>query len=132
MTKSPTQRALADLRKLGYTVQVVERWNPYAKIRQDLFGFIDIIAMRPGELLGVQACAGASHAARREKALSEPRLRTWLEAGGKAEIWSYAKQGPRGKVKMWTLRRETLRMATQPTAVEAIGGPDDAMGTCKE
>ena len=52
---------------------MVERWNQYAKVRQDLFGFVDILAVRPNEILAVQACAGASHAARRDKILAEPR-----------------------------------------------------------
>jgi hypothetical protein len=35
---SPTQRSLAHLRRLGYQARVVERWNPFARVRQDLFG----------------------------------------------------------------------------------------------
>ena len=106
---SPTQRALKDLRTLGFTAQVVERFNPHAKVRQDLFGCIDIVAVREGcGILGVQACAGASHAARRAKSLDEPRLRAWLAAGGRFEVFSYAKRGGRGERKRWQLRREEL------------------------
>ena len=106
---SPTQRALADLRSLGFVAQVVERFNPHAKVRQDLFGCIDIVAVREGcGILGVQACAGASHAARRAKSLAEPRLRAWLAAGGRFEVFSYAKRGGRGERKRWQLRREEL------------------------
>ena len=106
---SPTQRTLARLREDGWTAQVVERWNPHARIRQDLFGVIDIVAIKPGlPILGIQACAGASHAARRTKALAEPRLLTWLAAGGKFEVWSWAKRGPRGERKVWTLRRDEV------------------------
>jgi hypothetical protein len=108
---SPTQRSLDALRKDGWTCAVVERWNPYAKIRQDLFGCIDILAIKPGcGTLAVQACAGASHAARREKAINEPRLIVWLAASkdNKFEVWSWAKQGARGARKLWTLRREEI------------------------
>lgn len=106
---SPTSRTLAKLRELGFTAQVVERWNPHARIRQDLFGCIDVIAIRPGVgIVGIQACAGASHAARVAKMKAEPRLAEWVESGGKAECWSWAKQGPRGKQKTWTLRREVI------------------------
>src|ERR1700687_2738371 len=55
---SPTQRSLAELRARGYRAQVVERWNPYAKVRVDLFGFIDIVAVGNGETVGVQATSG--------------------------------------------------------------------------
>ena len=47
MPKSlPTQRTLARLRQEGaLEVAIVEHWNPHARIRQDLFGFIDILAI---------------------------------------------------------------------------------------
>lgn len=107
---TPTQRALADARGIGFTCQVVERWNPYARVRVDLFGCIDIIAVREGVgILGIQACAGASHAARMAKAREQPGLAAWLAAGGRFEVWSYAKRGERGKRKTWTLRREEIR-----------------------
>jgi hypothetical protein len=35
---SPTARALAHLRGIGDQAKVVKRGNPYANIRQDLFG----------------------------------------------------------------------------------------------
>lgn len=107
---SPTQRTLKHLRDAGYTVAVVERWNQYAKIRQDLFGIIDLIAISPiAGIVGIQACAGASHAARRAKSIAEPRLRTWLQAGGKFEVFSWSKTGARGKRKTWTPRCESIR-----------------------
>lgn len=53
---SPTQRTLKKLRKDGYTCAIVEKWNQFAKIRQDLFGFIDILAIRENEVCGIQAC----------------------------------------------------------------------------
>lgn len=51
---TPTQRSLALLREEGYTVAIVEKWNPHVRIRQDLFGFIDLLAIRKGETLAVQ------------------------------------------------------------------------------
>ena len=107
---TPTERTMKEARKLGFTVAVVERWNPRVKIRQDLFGCIDLIAMKPGVgVIGIQACAGASHAARKAKLLAEPRMWEWLDSGARAEVWSWAKRGPRGKRKTWTLRREEIR-----------------------
>jgi hypothetical protein len=61
---SPTQRSLAYLRAQGYRVAVVERWNPFAKIRQDLFGIVDLLAVRDGETLAVQTTSGSNVAAR--------------------------------------------------------------------
>jgi hypothetical protein len=51
---TPTQRSLKYLREQGYTVAITERWNPFARIRQDLFGFVDLLAIRKGETLAVQ------------------------------------------------------------------------------
>lgn len=106
---SPTQRALKDLRALGFQAQVVEKYNAFARIRIDLFGCIDIVAVREGVgILGVQACAAASHAARMTKAKAEPKLRLWLAAGARFEVWSYGLKGAKGKRKKYTLRREEL------------------------
>jgi hypothetical protein len=115
---SPTKRTLAECRQRGYVAQVVEHWNPHAHVRVDLFGVIDLVAItlpislgtgiaEPGAILGIQACAGASHAARRDKILAEPRARQWVEAGGRLELWSWSKRGGVGKRKLWTLRIET-------------------------
>jgi Holliday junction resolvase-like predicted endonuclease len=84
MAATPTSRTLKWLRSNGWQAQVVERWNPHAKIRQDLFGCIDIIAVQGGTVLGVQATSRSNHAARVKKALAEPRLRAWL---GAASFW---------------------------------------------
>lgn len=106
---SPTQRTLAHARDLGFLAQVVERFNPHARVRVDLFGVIDIVAVHDGcGVLGIQACAGGSHAARRTKAMETDGLKRWLSAGGRFELWSWSKRGERGKRKLWTLRREEL------------------------
>lgn len=117
--KSPTQRTLEELRKRGSTAQVVERWNQHARVRVDLFGVIDLVEIRSSlhgqkaGIVGIQACAGASHAARRTKILSEPRARQWVDAGGRLELWSwsqrvaYTKNGSKAARPAWTLRVET-------------------------
>jgi hypothetical protein len=105
---SPTQRTLAECRKRGWVAQVVEKWNPHAKVRQDLFGCIDVVALTDRGILGIQACAGASHAARAAKMRAEPKTLAWLKSGGVLEVWSWAKRGPRGGRKVWTLREEAI------------------------
>jgi len=115
---TPTQRTLAELTRRGWTKQVVEKWNPHARVRQDLFGVIDVLAIDDDSdhkqwlgrsaFVGIQACAGSSHATRRAKILAEPRAKQWLYAGGRLEIWSFSKTGPRGKRKTWQLRVESI------------------------
>ena len=53
MTNS-TKKTLEKLRKDGYVCAIVEHWNSHAGVRQDLYGFIDILAIKEGEILGVQ------------------------------------------------------------------------------
>lgn len=104
MANSPTQRSLQYCRKQGWVAGVTERWNSYVKIRQDLFGFIDII-MLDGGILAIQATTISNMAARRKKILAEHRARSWLDAGGGIEVWGWAKRGKVGKRKLWTLKR---------------------------
>ena len=55
---SPTQRSLKHWRDLGYLCAIVEHWNPHVRIRQDLYGFIDVLAIKGEDIVGVQACVG--------------------------------------------------------------------------
>ena len=107
---SPTQRSLALLRKDGYTAQVVERWNPHAMIRQDLFGCIDILGIRSMAILGVQACAASSASARVKKSMAEPKLKTWLLAGGYFVVQAWGKKGARGARKTWQCRSIWIKL----------------------
>ena len=63
---SPTSRSLAHLRKLGFTVGITEKWNPYAHIRQDLFGCIDMVAIKKDVkgVLGIQTTSDTNIAHR--------------------------------------------------------------------
>lgn len=109
---TPTARTLKRARELGFTAGVVERFNSFTKTRHDLFGCIDIIAIHPQVgIVGIQACAGASHAARADKMKAEPRLSEWLAAGGKAEVWSWRKSD---KSRRWELRRESIAANDTP------------------
>jgi hypothetical protein len=109
VASKPTAKTLERLREMGFEAGVVERRNRFSNKTLDLFGCIDIVAVYPGVgVLGIQATSGTNHAARRTKSIAEPRLRTWLLSGGRFEIWSWSKKGPRGKRKLWTLRRDEV------------------------
>lgn len=105
---TPTARSLQALRRDGYEAAVVEKWLPYCRRRADLFGCIDILAVKYGEpVLAVQATSAANVSSRLSKSLAEPRLRIWLGSGQRFEVWGWSKRGPRGKRKTWQLvRRE--------------------------
>ena len=67
---TPTQLTLRKLRADGWLAEVVERWVPGANIRKDLFGFVDIIALRDGETLAIQATSYSNISARVNKIAS--------------------------------------------------------------
>lgn len=117
---SPTQRSLAHLRKEGWTVCVVEKFNSFCKIRIDAFGFGDLLAIRPAttdctgakiaQIALVQATAdnGGHMANRRTKILSLAESAEWKRAGGIILLHAWGKKGARGERKTWQLREEIL------------------------
>jgi hypothetical protein len=88
---TPAARTLAKLRGDGYRCAVVERWNPHARIRQDLFGCIDILAVRDGETLGVQTTSGSNVAARVRKLADADALADMRRAGWRVEVHGWRK-----------------------------------------
>lgn len=112
MAQSPTSRTLAWLREQGYLPAVVERRLPHCFISQDLFGCIDVLAIKPGmPVLGVQATSTSNVSARLKKSLAVPELRTWLETGCTFEVHGWGLRGPAGKRKQWTLSRRVVDLA---------------------
>jgi hypothetical protein len=108
MGMTPTQRTLKQLRSLGYSCGIVERFNKFIGphgIRQDLFGIIDIIAIKTGETLGVQSCGSAFSEHDKTIFKSENTIK-WLQAGNRLELWGWRKiKKERGGKKMiWSPR----------------------------
>jgi hypothetical protein len=81
MKQSPTQRSLAHLRKSCELVQVVEKWNPHCRIRQDLFGFIDILAISGNETIAVQSTSWGNVSSRVKK-IAETNAVPYIRAAG--------------------------------------------------
>ena len=112
---SPTSRSLAKLRKEGWLVAVVERWNPYAKIRQDLFGFIDLVAIKGDITLAVQCTSGDNVSARITKIQSLQAAATWLESSTRnIVVHGWRKVGARGERKLWDCREVPLTLEPGP------------------
>jgi hypothetical protein len=107
MATSPTQRTIKYLKEQGRIVGNVENFNPYAGqfgIRQDLFGFIDLITIDPIQgIVAVQSfgAAWSDHIRKMQEERNEAvfewlkhaklELIGWrklkLKRGGKAERW---------------------------------------------
>lgn len=103
---TPTQRTLKLLRDRGYICAITEHWNGWAKVRQDLLGFIDIIGLHRDQqgVLAVQTTSGSNVSARVAKIQAEPRAAAWLASGNQIVVHGWRKVGPRGKQKKWECR----------------------------
>lgn len=100
---SPTQRTLKHLRDAGYPlVQVVERWNPHARIRQDLFGIIDVVAVGE-DIVGVQATSASNVSKRIAKITESAALPILRKAGIRVLVHGWRKVKGR-----WQLRTVDL------------------------
>ena len=122
---SPTQRSLKFLRERGYTVGVVERWNPGAKVRQDFLGFADVLAVHAGEVgvLAVQVCGGGggSLAERYRKIVRTPAAHVWLLAGNAILVQQWVRRPPlKGKKRIRVELREQ-RISINEVLAEAGG-----------
>jgi len=108
---SPTQRTLKLLRDEGYTAQVVERWCSFTKRRHDLFGIIDVLAIKDGETLAVQTTSGSGVSARLKKMLASDTLEQILKAGWNVHIhgWRKTKVKRGGKAMRWNVRLIDVR-----------------------
>lgn len=104
MPASPTQRTLRHLRKAGYPlVQVVEKWNPHARVRQDLFGLIDVLAVGPEGTLAVQCTTAGNLPSRLAKLRASAALPVLRKAGWVVQVHGWRKRRPSGR---WALREE--------------------------
>jgi hypothetical protein len=90
-SKSPTQRSLEYLREQGYHCEIVEKWNPWRRIRQDLWGWCDILAIRRDEVLAVQVTSSGV-AARIKKIQESDTVLRVREAGIRVEVHGWTKR----------------------------------------
>lgn len=103
MKTSPTQRTLKEMRGRGYTCAVVERFNPFAKVRQDLYGFVDVLCVGNGETVAVQTTSGDNVASRVTKIGSDElaeAVAACRKAGWKIVVHGWRKNA----ADVWTLR----------------------------
>lgn len=89
MKSTHKHRAVQKLEALGWLVADVEKFHAHARRRMDLFGLVDLLAIRDDETLGLQVTsdAGGNVAAHVTKMLAEPRLVDCLRAGWRVELW---------------------------------------------
>ena len=97
---SPTQRSLKYLRDQGYSVWIVEHWNSFARIRQDLFGCIDLLAIGNGDSLAIQTTTASNMSARKHKILENQYYPEMVQSNWKVHLHGWVKVGNRWEVKV--------------------------------
>jgi hypothetical protein len=102
---TPTARSLAHLRKAGYIAAVVEKWVPQAKIRIDLFGCLDVLAVGHGHTVGIQCTSGSNASSRLKKLQASDAVPVLREAGWKIQVHAWRKSA---RSRRWELREIEL------------------------
>jgi hypothetical protein len=95
---SPTQRSLKLLRDRGYLAEVVEKWIPGANIRKDLWGWCDVVGVKRGETLAVQATSASNVSARVKKIADSETVGKVREAGWRIVVFGWKKVAGRWQV----------------------------------
>ncbi len=103
---TPTARSLKHLRSEGYAADVCERWigGGKFKVRKDLFGSWDIVAVKPGEVAFVQTTSGSNVSARVRKIADNPTTPKCREANVRLLVHGWRKNAK----KRWVLRVEDV------------------------
>jgi hypothetical protein len=85
------------LTRLGYLCHIVEKRIPGTFITKDMYGFIDILAVRPGEILGVQSTSWDHVSHRVNKIAEHENVGRVRESGMRIVVhgWKRTKQGPK-------------------------------------
>lgn len=99
MAVTTTQRSLKLMRDRGYYAESVERFNSFTKRKHDLFGFVDILCLKEGEVLGVQTTSLSNASTRRSKIIDHENFKIVMASGIKIVVHGWVKRESRWTVK---------------------------------
>jgi hypothetical protein len=85
------QMIMKACRDIGRLVGKTEHWNSFAFIRQDLFGFIDAIALGKKETVALQSTDMSKRWPHINDIFKNPNAKRWLQCGNKIEVWCWRK-----------------------------------------
>jgi hypothetical protein len=88
---------------------VTESYNSFTQRRKDLFGFVDLVVIENGTLIGVQVTSRSNMSARSKKIKHErsDQARAWLSTGATIEVWGWGKKKV-GNRMLWDLKRTPI------------------------
>ena len=82
----------------------VEEYNAFSRQYRDLFGFIDVLAVGPGQVVGCQTTSFSGMSSRRKKILEHENLEAVLSAGIRVELHGWRKVKNRYRARVQVLR----------------------------
>jgi len=100
---NPTQRSLKLMRDRGFYAEVVERYNACSKVKNDFAGFIDILCLAEGKIIGVQTTSYSNISARRKKILTHDNYSIVKNSGIEIHIHGWRKVNNK-----WQAKEEIL------------------------
>ena len=107
------RRTMEALKARGIRAAKAEYYNHHARRNVDLFGIIDIVALTPRGIMGIQVCGTDFQEHMHKMTFShQEETRDWLEAGGLLCIWSWRKLKLRrgSKATRWKPRIKELTL----------------------
>ena len=93
MAASPMSLTIEKLQADGYTPFKTEHWNAFARVRQDLFGFADVLALKKGEIVAIQCTSWANVPSRVKKIADHDNVGVVRDAGIRILVWGWKKVG---------------------------------------
>ena len=100
MATSKTSLTMSRLKKDGWLVSKVEKFNHITKRYNDLWGFIDVLAIKGDEILAIQDTSYSHISDRIKKITAHENLSTVRDAGIRIEVWGWRKVKNRWQVKI--------------------------------
>lgn len=88
---SATKKSLKLLRDDGWQVEIVEKTIPHCFIKKDLFGFIDLLAIKDDQVLAVQTTTGDHSANRATKIKAHPNYPKVKKLGWQIHVHGWRK-----------------------------------------
>jgi len=75
----------------GYLCWITEHWNAFAHIRQDLWGFCDVLCIRENEIVAVQCTSYSNISARVKKIANHENTPLVRKAGVRIVVQGWRK-----------------------------------------
>lgn len=117
MAKTPAnQLSLKLMRARGYYAETVEKYNPFIKRSNDFAGFIDILCLGDGEVIGVQTTSRTNISARIKKIREHENLLVVLDSGIRVIVHGWAKN----KSNRWEVREVEIKLTMDEENVQSL------------